>query len=155
MNVLRIIREAREARAADCDAGCRLFRAAAIVAALVLGASWCADARAEVAPAERAWYVLHALDVAQTMNATGPHSSCVEAHPITRRLIGERPSDAQVVAWGAGMALAHYGISRALDGRYPRLYRAWQYVRITETGIAVVSNHRAGARLVGPQRCDR
>ena len=62
---------------------------------------------------EVAWQTLHAIDVAQTLNAA--HDPCyVEAFSVTRALIGEQPSTTEVLVWGASTAALHYFVSKTL-----------------------------------------
>lgn len=99
---------------------------------------------------EMTWQALHAVDVAQTLNAA-PDPCYREASWMTRRIIGEQPSDAEVLAWGAATALAHMWISSFLERREaPQWIKsAWQLGSIGQTGFAVVNNHRIGVRPWG------
>lgn len=99
---------------------------------------------------EMTWQALHAVDVAQTLNAA--RDSCYrEASWMTKKLIGEQPSNAEVMAWGAATALAHMWISNLLKDRdAPRwVQSAWQVGTIGQTGFAVANNHRIGVRPWG------
>ena len=101
-------------------------------------------------PTERTWQTLHAIDVAQTLNATS--DGCYrEVNSVTRRLIGSQPSEERVLAWGLAMGFLHAGVSRTLEERgAPRWLRmTWDVLTISSTGSAVLSNHREGARPWG------
>ncbi|MCZ6709048.1 MAG: hypothetical protein O7B25_01655 [Gammaproteobacteria bacterium] len=99
---------------------------------------------------EMAWQALHAIDVSQTLNAAS--DPCYkEASFITKRLIGEQPSDAEVMVWGIAMAVTHMWVSNQLEARdAPRWVQAvWDLGTIGNTGYAVVNNHRNGVRPWG------
>lgn len=94
---------------------------------------------------ERAWQVTHAIDAAQTLSIAG--DECYEEQNwATRRLIGRRPSEADVVAWWAGTAIAHAWVSRRLEGRWRAV---WQSVTLVYGVDTVIENHRAGIRVDG------
>ncbi len=102
---------------------------------------------------ELTWQALHAVDVAQTLNAAG--DPCYEEQAwLTKRLIGEQPSDPDVIAWGVGTALVHLWIARELERRdAPRWLQAtWSIGTIGATGYTIVDNHRNGVRPWGANR---
>ena len=99
---------------------------------------------------EMTWQALHAIDVSQTLNAAS--DPCYkEASFITKRLIGEQPSDAEVMVWGIAMAVTHMWVSNQLEERSaPRWVQAvWDLGTIGNTGYAVVNNHHNGVRPWG------
>jgi len=75
------------------------LRAATAVAACVLLLSGCQSMGRD----EMTWQMLHAMDVAQTLNAASDPCYKEDAW-LTKRLIGEQPSDSEVLAWGVGTA---------------------------------------------------
>lgn len=98
---------------------------------------------------EVAWQGLHAIDAAQTERGAGSDACYHEADPITRRLIGARPSPAGVAAWAAGEAALHYLITRALSAHAPRwALIGWQSITIGMVGSAVAHNYAIGVRIV-------
>ena len=70
---------------------------------------------------------------------------------MTKRLIGEQPSDASVVLWGLGTAIAHKLVSDLLEKKdAPKwMQKMWDVGTISHTGYAVVSNHQSGVRPWG------
>lgn len=99
---------------------------------------------------EVTWQTLHAIDVSQTLNAAS--DPCyMETSWMTKRLIGEQPSDADVLVWGIATAITHRWISNALEARdAPRWVQAvWDLGTIGHTGYAVVNNHHNGVRPWG------
>jgi hypothetical protein len=106
----------------------------------------------DIAIAEGVWQGLHAIDVATTIKGPALDHCYVEADPVTKRLIGERPSVAGVVGWGIGYSALHYVVSAELSEHdAPKWVQwAWQAFNIEDTGRAVVNNFRIGIRFGGP-----
>ena len=99
---------------------------------------------------ELTWQALHAVDVAQTLNAAS--DPCYEEDAwLTQQIIGKQPSDAEVIAWGVGTAVVHMWIATELDRRdAPRWLQAtWSQGTIGSTGYTIVDNHRNGVRPWG------
>ena len=102
---------------------------------------------------EMTWQALHAMDVAQTLNAAS--DPCYKENAwLTKRLIGEQPSDAEVVAWGVGTAVFHAWVSNALDDRGAPVWvqKLWELGTLGHTTYAVGSNHENGVRPFGSNR---
>ena len=119
---------------------------ALLTAFMLLSAGGCQSMDRE----QLAWRTLHAVDVAQTLNAAS--DPCYKENAwLTRQLIGRQPSDAEVIAWGVGIALAHGWISNELERRdAPRWVQAtWSFGTIFSTGYTVADNHRNGVRPWG------
>jgi hypothetical protein len=124
----------------------RNFLVAIALTFLLLGNAGCQSMDRE----EIAWQALHAVDVAQTMSAA--RDPCYrEAAWLTRSIIGEQPSEAEVLAWGVGTAIIHRWVGQVLERRdAPRWVRvAWDLGTIGYTGHTVVDNHRNGVRIWG------
>lgn len=102
---------------------------------------------------EMTWQGLHAVDVAQTLNAADDPCYREKAW-LTEHLIGEQPSDGEVLAWGVGTAVIHAWISRALEThRAPGwLQAAWDLGTLGHTGYSVASNHHEGVRIFGDNK---
>lgn len=102
--------------------------------------------------AELGWQVLHGVDVLQTVNGPGRNPECFyESGFITKDLIGEHPSTGQVIAWGVGSSLLHFGVTSLLDhiNAKPWVKIAWQGVTLTTTSATIIQNHREGVRPWG------
>lgn len=85
--------------------------------------------------------VVHAVDVAQTVQIA--RSSCFrEDDPVTRSLIGERPSVGEAVVWGVAWGGLHYGVTRLLENvEAPGWIQAgWQVLTISNTLHTVKQN---------------
>lgn len=107
----------------------------------------------EVDREEMTWQALHAMDVAQTLNAAS--DPCYKENAwLTKRLIGEQPSDAEVVAWGVGTAVFHAWVSNALDDRGAPVWvqKLWELGTLGHTTYAVGTNHENGVRPFGSNR---
>lgn len=99
---------------------------------------------------ELAYQTLHAVDVLQTINGPATDDCYKEANPITRRIVGEKPSKGQVVAWGVGQGLLHYGISSYLEDNSPGwIYGAWQILSTGTVAITIHDNYELGVKPWG------
>ena len=102
---------------------------------------------------ELTWQALHAIDVAQTLNAAS--DPCYEEKAwLTQRLIGAQPSDAEVIAWGVGTAVFHAWISNTLEERgAPQwVQKLWELGTLGQTTYAIGTNHQEGVRPFGKNR---
>ena len=102
--------------------------------------------------AELGWQAGHVVDVLQTINGPGRNGDCFEeADRFTKQLIGKNPSTGEVLAWGVGSGLLHYGVSKWLDNidAKPWVKGTWQAVTIVYKADAVIENHRVGVRPWG------
>jgi hypothetical protein len=99
---------------------------------------------------ELTWQALHAVDVAQTLNAA--NDPCYrEEDWLTKRMIGEQPSDGSVLLWGVGTAVLHKVVGDYLDRRDAPgwVQKMWDYGSISHKGLTVMSNHSNGVRPWG------
>jgi hypothetical protein len=120
---------------------------------LALMAPWLLAGCQTMTHTEITWQTLHAIDVAQTLNAA--RDPCYqESAWVTRRLIGRQPSDGAVLAWGVGTAAFHAWVSHELDDRDAPtwLQMLWDLGTLGQTAYAVGSNHHTGVRVVGNNR---
>lgn len=102
---------------------------------------------------EITWQTLHAIDVAQTLSAAQDPCYVEDAY-VTRQLIGSQPSTGEVLLWGAGMAVGHAWVTRALERHdAPRwVQKTWSFATITGTGVAIAANHAEGVRVFGDNK---
>ncbi len=102
---------------------------------------------------EITWQSLHAIDIAQTLSAAQDPCYVEDAY-VTRKLIGEQPSQGEVLLWGAGMAVGHVWVSNLLERHdAPKWVRkTWSYATITGTGLAIATNHAEGVRVFGDNK---
>jgi hypothetical protein len=123
-------------------------KARAVAASLAV--LWLLGGCASMDRRELTWQAVHAVDVAQTLNAASDPCYQEEAW-LTRRLIGAQPSDAEVLAWGVGTAVFHAWISDALEARgAPRwVQKVWELGTLGHTSYAVGTNHQEGVRPFG------
>ena len=86
--------------------------------------------------AELSFQTVNAIDAFQTARIRGRHD-LREGEPITRAIIGEKPSPGEVATYFGAMAVSHYLISRAL----PPKWRPWfQVVTVGYEGRTVWRN---------------
>lgn len=70
---------------------------------------------------DSAWLLMHAIDIGHTVtisrNTIAPHKTCylTEKNIFTRNIIGRNPKTSDVYKWGIGLAVARFGIYKALD----------------------------------------
>ena len=92
---------------------------------------------------------LNAVDQAQSINAIS--RDCFhEVNPVTRGLLGEKPSSGEFVAYGALLSLAFHAFNR-LDyvQERPALRTTVNVLAIAAKGYAVARNHDIGMRVSG------
>jgi hypothetical protein len=128
-------------------------RRSARLALLLLAGTWLLGGCQTMDRQEMAWQALHAMDVAQTLNAAGDPCYKEEAW-LTTRLIGEQPSDGEVLVWGIATAVVHAWISNTLEQRGAPVWlqAVWGLGTLGHTTYAVASNHDAGVRPFGDNR---
>ena len=104
-----------------------------------------------MSPYEEAWQVMHLADVAMTINGPASDPCYREQNAVTRSLIGSRPHRDAVLAWGAGMAVAHYFAGRWLDNSdWPEgVKTVIRSIDLGYKGVTISNNHNAGIRLFG------
>lgn len=102
---------------------------------------------------ELTWQALHAIDVAQTLNAARDPCYQEEAW-LTAQLIGAQPSDGEVIAWGLGTAVFHAWISNTLEHRGAPVWvrKLWELGTLGHTSYAIGTNHQEGVRPFGKNR---
>lgn len=118
--------------------------------------AFASEARAaDIPPAEIAWQAIHAVDVLETVQGPARGGYCyAEGDFITQRVIGQKPSVAGVVAWGAGLAVAHWYVQDWLrEHGHTGLAHAFEFVTITSAGIAITNNARIGIHPGGADKC--
>jgi hypothetical protein len=122
---------------------------------------------ASMGPAEIGWQTLHAVDTYQTMQIA-QHPGCYrEADPLTRPLIGEHPSEAEVAAVMVAYSIGHFYVSRWLDDRTDSAFEqespnrgAWYVARAVWTvggllakGAVVAHNNSIGLGPFNREDC--
>ncbi len=89
---------------------------------------------------EIAWGTLHLIDLGQTLNIAKDPKHYHEINPI----LGKHPKVGDVYAVFIFSAFAHPVVSYLLPNPYRK---AFQYVTIGMTGMAVINNFSIGLRL--------
>lgn len=115
----------------------RLSQHAAVLVAL--------SACSTLPPAELAWQLTHAVDVAQTVQIA--RSECFrEDDPLTRAMTGEDPSVGEAVAWGVAWSGLHLGVTRMLEAwEAPGWVQGtWQALTIGNSAYIVKQNFDQG-----------
>jgi hypothetical protein len=104
-----------------------------------------------MSPGERAWQVMHALDVAHTLNGPASDPCFREREPVTRTLIGERPEPEAVILWGVAAGVLHHLAFRWIESRdWPDGVKiALRAVDLGYKGVVLGRNHEAGVRPWG------
>lgn len=148
--VLRLI---RRRRALELGYGRRMRRIRAFCT--VFPVFVLAGCTALQTPEELAWQSLHVVDALQTRDAA--RDPCYrEGYALTRELIGERPSSADVAVWTVGMSALHAGVTELLlQHEHPRLAKLWSYVTLGEKAYAVGHNYSIGIRIGGANKTPR
>lgn len=119
-------------------------------------------------PAEIGWQSLHAVDTYQTMQIARNPQCFEEADPLTRALIGEHPSEAQVAAVMVAYSIGHFYVSRWLDDRTEDAFErnsgargGWYVARAVWTvggllakGAVVAHNNSIGLGPINREDCE-
>jgi hypothetical protein len=119
---------------------------------MLVGLTWLAGCQS-MDRQEMTWQALHAVDVAQTLNAAS--DPCYKENAwLTKRLIGEQPGDGEVIAWGVGTAVFHAWISSALEERGAPVWvqKVWELGTLGHTSYAIGSNYQNGVRVFGDNK---
>lgn len=90
---------------------------------------------------------LHAADVMQTLQIAKNTCNYSESDPITKRIIGENPSERSVIAWGVGSALAFHWVSQKVDESDGWERAAWYGAMILTRGQIILGNEKEGIHL--------
>ena len=156
--VLSVVSVGVLAGLADLGAGvvCILCKIRRLWAAFALCGAIAVTTGCAASPQEKVWQAMHLVDVAQTINGAARDDCFQEENPITRRLIGRKPSTDAVIVWGVAMAIAHYSLDRWLTrtGRADQPgWRALRYLAVAEKGFTVGRNHAEGTRVFGDNHC--
>jgi hypothetical protein len=134
---------------------------AAIFGNLLLGG--CAALPTDSKPPEAAYQALHAVDFAQTIQIARSPNCYHEADPLTKRLIGEHPSEGQVRAAWALTSTVHLAVTgwldREVDATDSKAWRiargTWHVLTIADAGREVVRNRSLGLMPFGGNACPR
>lgn len=123
----------------------------ALVAACCAALTACSDLptlKSTNSAGEVVWQTLHAVDVTQTLRGPADDPCYFEGDPMTRRLIGHKPSQGAVIGWGVGLAALHYGVHRLLADYTPAwLDAAFEVATTVQVASIVHHNFSVGVRL--------
>jgi hypothetical protein len=102
---------------------------------------------------EVGFQVLHAADTAMTYHGPASDKCYEEGDQLTRRILGGRPERNQVLGWGVGYGLLHYGITKWLNETgHDYLATGWELLTIEGTGNALARSWRVGVRIGAPNK---
>lgn len=101
---------------------------------------------------EMTWQTLHAIDVAQTVDAMNDDGDCYrESGSLTSLMIGTQPSERKIYTWGLASAAMHFGLTWLLN-QTDINETVKSGIKIADIGYkasVVEGNHAAGVRLGG------
>lgn len=123
--------------------------AAALLLALPLTLTGCADWSRETRIEEATYQVLSAVDTAQTFQAAR-HPECYgEGDPITSVVIGQHPKPGAVLGYGIARAGLHAFVTDWMvrDDASPTALRIWQALTLGIEGRDVRNNWVIGLRF--------
>ena len=117
--------------------------------------------------AEYGWQALHAVDTYQTMSIAENPECWRENDPLTKRLIGEHPSTAEVAAVMLAYSVGHAYVSKWLEEETDEAFAtdsssrgawyiargAWHVVGIATKLAVVVNNDQIGLGPVNKESC--
>jgi hypothetical protein len=116
--------------------------------------SGCASLPQPARNSEIAWQLLNVVDTGQTVTIARNHDDYFERDPLARDVIGARPTEKSVYLFMAATAIAHIGISAALqslDEAHPgngwgKCLNVWESVSLGVKGLYVAHNNRIGLK---------
>jgi hypothetical protein len=122
-----------------------------LMAALSVG---CASLPAPAANSEIAWQLLNVVDTGQTITVARNPDDYMEGDPFARQVIGAHPNEKSVYLFMAATAVAHYGVSAALeslDEAHPgygwgKCLNVWESVSLGVKGFYVAHNNKIGLK---------
>lgn len=120
----------------------------------VIGLAFCTSGCSTMSTYERTWQTMHLIDYGQTLHIARSPSCFREVNFMTKRLVGEHPSESEVALVTAGYALAHYGINRWLEAKaettggrgWHGVLRFFQATTLLSKLHTVARNHSLGLR---------
>lgn len=113
------------------------------ISILIALSSGCASLSRE----EIALQTLHAADVMQTLQIAKNTCNYSESDPITKKIIGENPSESSVLAWGVGSALLFHYVSQRADEAEGWKRAAWYGAMLLTRGQIILGNEKEGIHL--------
>lgn len=105
---------------------------------------------------------VHIVDTTQTLHIARTPECYHEAHPMTQALVGDHPSEGEVVAVMAAYTLVNESVSRWLKRRaqdpdasrwWGRASAAFAWSRLISSSYYVAQNHGRGLRPFGSGGC--
>lgn len=111
---------------------------------------------ANMSTQEKAWQVLHAIDIAQTIDGPARDLCFREDTFPTEQLIGKKPSTEAVLVWGLATSVGHYYLDQWLQHteRVPDWVKnTFRTLDIGVKGMTISSNHERGIRLFRENNC--
>ncbi len=120
------------------------MRKAAIILVLV-SLQGCA-AYNNMSPSEKAWQALNVVDAMQTLDVARNPRCYKEGNALTSAVIGEHPSEAEVVGFMVAGAVVHYQISRYMERKDAPMWlqKGFKYVSLGGKAITVGNNYSRG-----------
>ena len=124
-----------------------------VMAMACIALSGCESLQSFNEGSEATFQAVHLVDTLQTIHGSASDPCYGEGDPVTRRLIGERPSSSEVAAWGVGYAMVHYGVTRLLtENGFDKTAAVWEVATIADTVTAIGHNYSIGIRLGAPNK---
>lgn len=90
---------------------------------------------------EKLWQLAHLADVSQTVSIAKDPLCYSENNPVTRALIGKKPSVEGALLWGMGLSYAHAHGSKWLDNTDLFSENFKETVKVLDIGFKVMTVH--------------
>lgn len=116
-----------------------------ILVLLTLSLSACSNF--QMSRKEMVWQTLHAIDAAQTLQIA-KHPECFgEGNAFTRELIGEHPSEKNVLVWWLTSAITYHFVDQWFAEKPKDVRNAFRFVTIADAFRATTQNANDGLYL--------
>jgi uncharacterized protein YceK len=103
---------------------------------------------------EIVWQSLHAVDVAQTLQIAKNADCFAERNPMTVQVIGEHPSEKNVLAWGVLLSIGYHYLDEWLTKNTPNsTANTFRFLFISDKSVAVMNNFNDGLYLTHSSGC--
>lgn len=112
-----------------------------VLTALLLSGCATYNPYKNMSPAEKIWQLGHLADVSQTVSIAKDPLCYSENNPVTKAIIGKKPSVESVILWGMGSSYLHAQAGNWLDNTDMFSEKSKKLIRVLDIGVKINSVH--------------